>query len=236
MTIASADLYYTRPYLHQWREDEEVSMSEVNGDVVAPGRGRSRVGRLVVAISAAGLLAAACSAEEPNTAQPAAAEEAVPAEFATVTEDTVPAGFEKVPEVEFGGKTWKFDDIPGHYWKVLDDEGYAVGLHFQSTEPFEWAHDVPAGELLYVVYAIPGTCPGGNFDKSVDRDDVTITGPVPPGFDHWHGVVGAGPKYGHWLLHYPVRDFKLAGPPGNPMDGMEITAGTPKFMPICEPQ
>ncbi len=203
------------------------------GSVVA----RHRFARFGVALFAFALVAAACSTNAPEPAgQAAAAQEEVPAEFAAVTEDTIPADFEKVPEVEFGGKTWKFDDIPGHYWKVLNDEGYAVGLHFQSTKPFQWAHDVPEGELLYVVYAIPGKCPGGNFDKSVERDDVTITGSVPPGFDHWHGVVGAGPKFGHWLMHFPVRDFKLAGPPGNPMDGMEISAGTPQFMPICEPQ
>lgn len=203
---------------------------------VPRSRARSRPTVLGLAVVALSLVAAGCSAEQDDGDGVAAAQQATAEEFAAVTEETVPSDFEKVPAVDFGGKTWKFDDIPGHYWKVLNDEGYAVGLHFQSTEPFQWAHDVPAGELLYVVYAIPGRCPGGNFDQSVGRDDVTITGAVPPGFDHWHGVVGAGPKYGHWLLHFPVRDFKLAGPPGNPMDGMEITAGTPKFMPICEPQ
>lgn len=192
--------------------------------------------RFILATMALALVAAACSdAGEDDTGN--GNEQAAAAEFATLTADELPEGFEPAPEVEFGGKTWEFDTIPGHFWKVLDEEtGHAVGLHFQTTEPFPWAHDVPEGELLYLVYALPGRCPGGNFDKSVTRDDVTLTGSVPPGFDHWHGVVGAGPKFGHWLMHMPVRDFKLAGPPGNPMDGMEITGGVPQFMPICEPQ
>ncbi|MGH2808125.1 MAG: hypothetical protein ACRDKT_12725 [Actinomycetota bacterium] len=199
-----------------------------------PPRTRTAI-RVMLGVIAMALIATACANDDEGAADTSSAAAAVAAADFTVTEETLPDDFAPAPTVEFGGKDWDFDTIPGHYWKVLDD-GYAVGLHFQTKEPFEWAHDVPEGELLYVVYAIPGECPGGNFEKSVKAPGSTIQGAVPPGFDHWHGVVGAGPKFGHWLLHYPVRDFNLAGPPGNPMDGMEITAGTPQFMPICEPQ
>lgn len=189
----------------------------------------SRIGLLLAATAA---LLAACGGNggDENIAAPAAA-----AELATVTEDALPAGFEAAPMVELDGKQWEFDTIPGHYWKVLDD-GYAMGLHFQSEEPFKWAEDAEDNELLYVVYALPGSCPGGNFDKAVGASDVSAVGNVPPGFDHWHGVLGAGPKQGHWLMHVPVRDFTLAGPPGNPLEGEEITAGSPEFIPICEPR
>ena len=61
------------------------------------------------------------------------------AAVASISEGNLPEGFEKTPMVEQGGKQWRFDDVPGHYWKVLDDRGYAVGLHFQSDEPFKWA-------------------------------------------------------------------------------------------------
>lgn len=189
----------------------------------------SRIGLVSVA---AAVLLAACggNGDVDDSAAPAAA-----AQLATVTEDALPPGFEAAPMVQLDGKQWEFDTIPGHYWKVLDN-GYAVGLHFQSEDPFRWAKDAEDNELLYVVYAIPGNCPGGNFDKSVTQEDVSDVGGVPPGFDHWHGVIGAGPKQGHWLMHMPVRDFVLEGPPGNPMDGEEITAGIPEFMPICEPR
>lgn len=194
--------------------------------------GARRVSRLglVSGVLAATLLLAACGGDDENVEVATVA-----GELATVTEDALPPGYEPAPMVELDGKMWEFDTIPGHYWKVLDD-GYAVGLHFQSEDPFAWAEDADDNELLYVVYAIPGSCPGGNFDKSVTRDDVSVLGSVPSGFDHWHGVLGAGPKLGHWLLHMPVRDFTLAGPPGNPLEGEEITAGIPEFIPICEPQ
>lgn len=211
----------------------EILRERLASEGYAPARRRFPA-RLILSLMAVALVASACSDDGDDEAEVLG--QTIEAEFATLTADELPEGFEPAPEVEFGGKMWEFDTIPGHFWKVLDDKGYAVGLHFQTTEPFPWAHDVPEGELLYLVYAVPGRCPGGNFDKSVTRDDVTISGSVPAGFDHWHGVVGAGPKFGHWLLHFPVRDFKLAGPPGNPMDGTQITGGIPQFMPICEPQ
>lgn len=205
-------------------------------DPAREGKGSLRTPlRLVALLSAAAFVAAACSSDDGDAVQAAASEGA--ADLFTVTEDTMPSDFEPAPEVEFGGETWEFDTIPGHYWKLLNDEGYAVGLHFQTSEPFQWATDAEEGELLYIVYAIPGHCrPGGSFDKAVKADDATIQGEVLPGFDHWHGVVGAGPEFGHWLMHLPVRDFTLAGPPGNPMEGTPITGGIPQFMPICEPQ
>lgn len=186
--------------------------------------------RFVFGVVAAVLVLAACGGDEDN---PGAASGS--SKLATVTEDALPPGFEAAPMVELDGKQWEFDTIPGHYWKVLDD-GYAVGLHFQSEDPFRWAEDAGDNELLYIVYAIPGSCPGGNFDKAVGESDVSAVGGVLPGFDHWHGVLGAGPKQGHWLMHMPVRDFTLAGPPGNPLEGEEIIAGTPEFIPICEPR
>ena len=129
---------------------------------------------------------------------------------ASITEEHLPEGFEKAPTVEVGGKKWRFDNVPGHYWKVLDHRGFAVGLHFQSDKPFKWAEDAP---------------------KSADA---SIGGRPPAGFDHWHGLVGAGPKAGHWLLHTAVRDLTLAGPPGNPMAGTKVEAGQPGFMPVCD--
>jgi hypothetical protein len=156
------------------------------------------------------------------------------AAVASISEDNLPEGFEKTPTVQQGGKEWRFDDVPGHYWKVLDERGYAVGLHFQSDEPFTWAEDVPKGELLYIVYAIPGNCGNGSFEQASKARDASIVGPLPAGFDHWHGLVGAGPKRGHWLMHTAVRDFTLAGPPGNPMAGTKVEAGQPGFMPVCD--
>ena len=150
-----------------------------------------------------------------------------------ITESDLPAGFSKTPAVELEGKRWKFDNVPGHYWKVLDN-GYAVALHFQTDKPFKWAKDVPKGELLYMVYAIPGNCGDGNFQKAVKAPDATVQGPTPPGFDHWHGLVGAGPKLGHWLMHIPVRDFTFEGMPDNPMDGTAVKAANPGFMPVCD--
>jgi hypothetical protein len=156
------------------------------------------------------------------------------AAVASISEDNLPDGFEKTPMVEQGGKEWRFDDVPGHYWKVLDDRGYAVGLHFQSDKPFKWAEDVPKGELLYIVYAIPGDCGNGSFEQAPKAENASIVGPLPAGFDHWHGLVGAGPKRGHWLMHTSVRDFTLAGPPGNPMAGTKVESGQPGFMPVCD--
>jgi hypothetical protein len=152
----------------------------------------------------------------------------------SISEENLPQGFEKTPTIELGGKQWRFDDVPGHYWKVLDDRGFAVGLHFQSEEPFKWAEDAPKGELLYLVYAIPGNCGTGSFAKASKSEDASIVGPPPAGFDHWHGLVGAGPRAGHWLLHTAVRDLTLAGPPGNPMAGTKVEAGQPGFMPVCD--
>jgi hypothetical protein len=156
------------------------------------------------------------------------------AAVASISEENLPDGFEKTPTVEQGGKEWRFDDVPGHYWKVLDDRGYAVGMHFQSDEPFKWAEDVPKGELLYMVYAIPGNCGNGSFEQASKARNASIVGPLPAGFDHWHGLVGAGPKRGHWLMHTAVRDFTLAGPPRNPMAGTKVEAGQPGFMPVCD--
>jgi hypothetical protein len=152
----------------------------------------------------------------------------------SISEENLPEGFEKTPTIELEGKRWRFDNVPGHYWKVLDDRGFAVGLHFQSDMPFKWAEDVPKGELLYIVYAIPGNCGNGSFAKASKSEDASIVGPLPAGFDHWHGLVGAGPKSGHWLMHTAVRDFTLAGPEGNPMAGTKVEAGQPGFMPVCD--
>jgi hypothetical protein len=156
-----------------------------------------------------------------------------PALAAEITEAELPPGYEAAPEVTLQGERWRFDKIPGHYWRVLDN-GYAVGLHFQSDEPFKWARDVPKGELLYLVYAIPGNCGNGSFAKAVQSPTATAVGATPPGFDHWHAVPGGKSRVGHWLMHVPVRDFTLAGPPGNPMSGTEVVAGKPGFMPVCD--
>ncbi len=191
----------------------------------------SRLG-LVAGLVAAAMILAACGGDGDDETNVSAGQ-AAGGEFATVTEDALPPGFEPAPMVELDGKEWEFDTIPGHYWKVLDN-GYAVGLHFQSEEPFPWAKGVEKGELLYLVYAIAGNCGTGSFERAVKSKDATILGPTPGGFDHWHGLVGAGPKAGHWLMHIPVRDFTMAGPPGNPMDGTPVKAGTPGFMPVCD--
>jgi hypothetical protein len=195
--------------------------------------GLSSTRRLLAGAVAAAALIGGCGGDDDGDGgEPAQQAAAAPA--AGITEDSLPQGFTKTPMVKQNGKEWTFDNVPGHYWKVLDDSGYAVGLHFQTDEPFPWAKDVEKGELLYLVYAIPGNCGNGSFEQAVKAKDATILGPTPGGFDHWHGLVGAGPKAGHWLLHIPVRDFTMAGPPGNPMDGTPVKAGSPGFMPVCD--
>jgi hypothetical protein len=196
---------------------------------------RGRAGLLGILVLALGL--GACGGDDDSGDGNGAAAEGSGSEaaaVASISEENLPEGFEKTPTVEQGGKEWRFDDVPGHYWKVLDDRGYAVGLHFQSDKPFKWAEDVPKGELLYIVYAIPGHCGNGSFERASKAENASIVGPLPAGFDHWHGLVGAGPKRGHWLMHTAVRDFKLAGPPGNPMAGTKVEAGQPGFMPVCD--
>jgi hypothetical protein len=194
---------------------------------------RGRAGLLGIVVLALGLTACGDDdSDDGNGAGAGSGNEA--AAVASISEENLPDGFEKTPTVEQGGKEWRFDDVPGHYWKVLDDRGYAVGLHFQSDEPFKWAEDVPKGELLYIVYAIPGNCGNGSFEQASKARNASIVGPLPAGFDHWHGLVGAGPKRGHWLMHTAVRDFTLAGPPGNPMAGTKVEAGQPGFMPVCD--
>jgi hypothetical protein len=195
--------------------------------------GLSSTRRLLAGAVAAAALIGGCGGDDDGDGgEPAQQAAAAPA--AGITEDALPQGFTRTPTVELNGKEWTFDNVPGHYWKVLDDSGYAVGLHFQTDEPFPWAKDVKKGELLYLVYAIPGNCGNGSFEQAVKAKDATILGPTPAGFDHWHGLVGAGPKAGHWLMHIPVRDFTMAGPPDNPMDGTPVKAGTPGFMPVCD--
>lgn len=185
--------------------------------------------RLIVpaalAVAAAGLAGAAFGGGE-ATANVAATP--------GITEANLPAGFTKTPAVTVDGKRYRFAAIPGHYWKVLDKRGYAVGLHFQTAKPFPWAKGVPKGQLLYLIYAIPGTCGDGNYAKAIKAPNATIQGPVPPGFDHWHAFQGGGSKVGTWYTHIPVRDFTFAGPPNNPFDGRRIPAGTPKFLPVCD--
>lgn len=196
---------------------------------------RGGAGLLGILVLALGL--GACGGDDDSGDGNGAAAEGSGSEaaaVASISEENLPEGFEKTPTVEQGGREWRFDDVPGHYWKVLDDRGFAVGLHFQSDKPFKWAEDVPKGELLYFVYAIPGNCGNGSFESASKARNASIVGPLPAGFDHWHGLVGAGPKRGHWLMHTAVRDFTLAGPPGNPMAGTKVEAGQPGFMPVCD--
>jgi hypothetical protein len=189
----------------------------------------------LLGLLALGLGLAACGDDDSDDTGDAAGDAAgQAASTVSISEADLPEGFEQTPTIELEGKEWRFDNVPGHYWKVLDDRGFAVGLHFQSDKPFKWAKDVPKGELLYIVYAIPGNCGDGSFAKASKSQDASIVGPPPAGFDHWHGLVGAGPKRGHWLLHTAVRDFTLAGPPGNPMAGTKVEAGQPGFMPVCD--
>jgi hypothetical protein len=183
---------------------------------------------LLSAATAAALIAG-CGDDDDQSERQATAP--VPA---GISEDKLPTGFTRTPTVTQDGTEYRFDNVPGHYWKVLDDAGYAVGLHFQTDQPFPWAKDATKGELLYLVYAIPGNCGNGSFEQAVKAKDASILGRPPAGFDHWHGLVGAGPKAGHWLMHIPVRDFTMAGPPDNPMEGTPVSAGTPGFMPVCD--
>lgn len=213
------------------------------GSISTGGRGTGGrfwgAGRAAAVALVAGLVLAACGGDDGSAAvTTASAPEAllITSDGKFVTEDELPEGFEKTPTATVLGQELVFDDIPGHYWKVLDD-GFAIGLHFQSDEPFAWAKDVAAGELLYIVYAIPGKCPDANFDKGLQNPEATVLGTVPPpGFDHWHGMVGGGADVGHWLTHIAVRDFTFAGMAGNPMEGMEVKGGNAGFMPVCEPR
>lgn len=192
---------------------------------------RARLTLLVgLLVAIAGVLAAVSRGTDSASLAPALPAGVSPG----ITEDDLPSGFSKAPSVTVGGKRYRFDSIPGHYWKLLDKRGFAIGLHFQTDDPFPWARDVPKGELLYFIYAIPGTCGDGNYAKAVKSPNATVYGRVPPGFDHWHGFVGGGSKVGTWYTHIPVRDFTLAGPPGNPSEGAQVTAGTPKFIPVCD--
>jgi hypothetical protein len=212
---------------------------------ISTGEGtRPRVGRnlrfMAMAVAAAFVLAA-CGSDDGENAASATTGAPREAELITteggqaVTEDELPEGYEKTPTATVLGQELVFDDIPGHYWKVLDD-GFAIGLHFQSDEPFAWAKDVPTGELLYIVYAIPGRCSDANFEEGLDDPEASVLGKPPPGFDHWHGMVDGGDAVGHWLTHIAVRDFTFAGMEGNPMEGMEVKAGEAGFMPVCEPR
>jgi hypothetical protein len=151
-----------------------------------------------------------------------------------ITESNLPPGFSKSPTVVINGKRWRFDSVPGHYWKVLNNKGFALALHFQTDTPFPWAKDVPKGELLYIIYAIPGNCGNGNYGKAVRSPVASIFGKLPPGFDHWHGFVGGGSKVGTWLLHIPVREFRFGGPADNPFEGKPVMAGIPGFLPVCD--
>lgn len=183
------------------------------------------------AAAAAALIAGCGGEDDEGERQPARA----PTAPKVLTEDAVPAGFTTTPTVKVNGREWTFDNVPGHYWKVLNEDGFAAGLHFETQgKPFKWSKDARPGELLYMVYAIPGHCRGGSVQRAVKAKDATIMGPTMPGFDHWHGLVEAKTKVGHWLIHIPVRDFALAGPPGNPMDGTPVKAGAPGFMPVCD--
>lgn len=183
---------------------------------------------LVAAAAAIGALARGGSSE---AARPGTLNGSNPA---GITERNLPAGFTKAPTVVVKGKRYRFDTIPGHYWKVLGKGGYAVGLHFQTDKPFAWARGVPKGELLYLIYAVPGTCGNGNYARAIRSRRATAVGPLPPGFDHWHGFVEGGSRVGTWYTHIPVRDFTLAGPAGNPAAGTRIKAGTPRFIPVCD--
>lgn len=214
------------------------------GSISTGERGTRRrlwgTGRLAAIAIAAGLVLVACGGDDDDgaSATTAAPHEAglITSNGKLVTEDKLPDGFEKTPTATVLGQELVFDDIPGHYWKVLDD-GFAIGLHFQSDEPFAWAEDIPAGELLYIVYAIPGQCPNANFEAGLENPEATVLGTTPPpGFDHWHGMVGGGADVGHWLTHIAVRDFTFAGMEGNPMEGMEVKGGNAGFMPVCEPR
>lgn len=206
------------------------------------GGGRRRLlwstGRIAAIALAAGLVLAACGGDDDDSDAASATQEAdlITNNGRLVTEDKLPDGFEKTPTATVLGKELVFDDIPGHYWKVLDN-GFAIGLHFQSDEPFAWAKDVPKGELLYIVYGIPGKCTNANYAAGLDDPEATVLGtPPPPGFDHWHGMVGGGADTGHWLTHIAVRDFTFAGMEGNPFEGKEIKGGDAGFIPVCEPR
>jgi len=180
---------------------------------------------VAVAAAVAGLVAAVFGGGEARATVAAAP---------GITEANLPAGFTKAPAVNVNGRQYRFAAIPGHYWKLLNKRGYAVGLHFQTDKPFPWAKGVAKGELLYMIYAIPGTCGDGNYAKAVKAPNATIQGKVPPGFDHWHAFQGGGSKVGTWYTHIAVRDFTFAGPSGNPFEGKRIFAGSPKFLPVCD--
>ncbi len=198
---------------------------------------RMRASRWVLGAAAAATLAVAgCGGDDDESGEGAGTAKSSSSAFVGITEADLPEGFEKTAKITLKGKEWTFDNVPGHYWKVLDDRGYAVGLHFQTDTPHKWAQDpdIKKGTLLYIVYAIPGNCGDGSFAKASKSRNASIVGRLPAGFDHWHGLVGGGSKTGHWLMHIPVRDFTMAGPPDNPMDGTPVKAGTPGFMPVCD--
>ncbi len=189
---------------------------------------RARPVLLLAALMAIGATAAVATRSDAADAAPLAATQE------GITEDNLPAGFTATPGVVVNGRRYRFAAIPGHYWKVLDKRGYAIGLHFQTDKPFAWAKNVARGELLYMIYAIPGTCGDGNYAKAVKAPNATVQGKVPPGFDHWHAFQGGGSKLGTWYTHIPVRDFTFAGPAGNPFEGKRISAGSPQFLPVCD--
>lgn len=185
--------------------------------------------RLMLVLGLAAALAAAA-----GVAFGGSAAQATTAAAPGITEANLPAGFTKTPAVTVNGKRYRFAEIPGHYWKVLDKRGFAVGLHFQTDKPFPWAKDVPKGELLYMIYAIPGTCGNGNYAQAIKAPNATIQGKVLPGFDHWHAFQGGGSTVGSWYTHIAAREFTFGGPPGNPFEGKRIPAGAPKFLPVCD--
>lgn len=188
--------------------------------------------RLIILL--AGLVVVAASVAALRGGDAAALPSAPFPSHPSITESNLPPGFSKTPAVSVNGKRYRFAEIPGHYWKILDKRGFAVGLHFQTDKPFPWAKGVAKGQLLYLIYAVPGTCGDGNYAKAVKAANATVYGKVPPGFDHWHAFQGGGSKVGTWYTHIPVQTFTFAGPPGNPFAGKRITAGTPKFLPVCD--
>ncbi len=189
--------------------------------------------QLLVTLLTVSLIAAACGSADDSSND--AASDDTASEFAVVTEDNLPEGFSADPSfTEPNGTKRQFVNIPGHYWKVIDDRGFAIGLHFQTDVPFPWAKDVAKGELLYIINAIPGTCGDGNYAEAIKSPNATIAGPLLPGFDHWHGYVDGGSTDGSWYEHIAVRDFEFAGPPENPFEGKQINAGTPGFLPVCD--
>ncbi len=133
------------------------------------------------------------------------------------------SGFVEKLAFESEGNEYTLGPIPAHFWK-LNSTTTLSAEHYNGSNPFAWASDMPSEALLYEVDGTIGSCSNGYLaDK-----------PSENGYVHFHGS-NEDSGVGFWLKHTAVTPFVWDGPPGNPGVGREVPAGVDlKFANICE--